>query len=222
MGKGDRRAKTKKAPAGCDLPKSRKGSSIRAVPDARTMAGKLASQPDPDPQRVALASRARRAGLADDRDGRKAASVSYMGFPEGLALHSVHGNDTARLWNVWQGYSMAEDAYAYHYMGTRRRASGMKLKAIRDRVEAEDFKRDTRTVDEKARDAVNRWMTWQGYLGRISSQQMATIKAVYWCEGPPLWVQAPGFKPAATMAGVAFVRAIEALADAVDGDRRVK
>ena len=76
MGKGDRRRKT--PPPGCGLPEVRQTTSIRTVPDARTTAGKLARQPDPDPQRVALSARARHAGLTDDRQGRKAAAVSYM------------------------------------------------------------------------------------------------------------------------------------------------
>lgn len=214
MGKGDRRGKA--APPGCALPKVKTGGSIRTVPDARTLAGKLASQPDPDPPRVALSARARRAGIGDDRHGRKAAAVAYMGCPEGLCLHAVHGDKgTARLWNVWQGLCMAEDAYAYHYLGSRRRATGMKLQLIRKRVETEDFRRDTRTADEKSRDAANRWAAWQGYLGRLDNHHRVVLKAVYWEETPALWADC-----AATATGLRFVAAVEALADAAEEKRK--
>ena len=235
---GVTRKKAKVAPPGCELPEVKPTTSIRGVPDARTVEGKVASLPDPDPQRTALSARARRAGLDNDRHGRKAAAVPYMGFDEGLCIHAIHGDaGTARLWNVWQGLCMTEDAYAYHYLGSRRRATGMKLQLIRERVETADFHRDTRTADEKSRDAANRWATWQGHLGRIDAAHRSMLKAVYWQETGGLWTARQGIVQGPTPmheagldqmtyagwptdAGRRFVAAVEALADAVEEKRR--
>jgi hypothetical protein len=64
---------------------------------------------------------------------------------------------------------------------------------IPDTLQADpSFRADTRTDDEKDRDAINNWMRWQGYLGYLCAREASALRQaergtnrLIWKDGRP-------------------------------------
>lgn len=111
----------------------------------------------------------------------KAARPCDMGAyaePAGQAiiLGATDTDEAAQLWRTFRDCDAADDAYARRFVGIRRFPNVGKLEFLPERFETrDDDQPDSRTADEKDRDAVNRWMHWQGLLGRIGREQHTVI-----------------------------------------------
>lgn len=103
------------------------------------------------------------------------------GDPAGQALDMGASDSDERdnLWGVFKRLDAADEAYSRRYVGIRRFPNVAKVEFLPERFETSaDDPLDTRTADEKDRDAVNVWMRWQGLLGRLPAADRSVIDAV--------------------------------------------
>lgn len=95
---------------------------------------------------------------------------------QAIMIGVVDKDEASQLWQTFRNCDAADDAYARRFVGTRRFPNVGKLEYLPERFETRDDDRpDSRTQDEKDRDAVNRWMHWQGLLGRIGRDHHTAI-----------------------------------------------
>lgn len=140
----------------------------------RTEAGSVEQRKErePDPRVVVLSARIR-AGATNADD----ASRPIWGEPAGQAIAMTCDTDEARrLWDTFKRVDAADDAYARRYCGIRRFPNVGKLEYLPETLETRpDDRPDSRTQDEKDRDAVNEWMRWQGLFGRIGRDNHTAV-----------------------------------------------
>ena len=174
--------------------------------DFRAEAGsaEVSRERESDPRVVVLAARIR-AGAKGEED----AARPIWGEPAGQAIAlSCEGDEARRLWDTFKRVDAADDTYARRYCGIRRFPNVGKLEYLPETMETRpDDRPDSRTTDEKDRDAVNEWMRWQGLFGRIGRDNHTAI--VDAMRQRARLVHAGR----ATRAGAAFVAAMRALDD---------
>lgn len=95
---------------------------------------------------------------------------------QAIMLGTASADEAAQLWQTFRDCDAADDAYARRFVGIRRFPNVGKLEFLPERFETrDDDKPDSRTAEEKDRDAVNRWMHWQGLFGRIGRDHHTVI-----------------------------------------------
>ena len=112
--------------------------------------------------------------------------------PKGDILHPIYSHPCGRaieatardwdeavaLWAVFDSLDRADDARARHVIGRSRFPTCTKLEYLTERFEARpDDRPDTRTEDEKARDANNAWDRWSALLARLPHYHRGAIIA---------------------------------------------
>lgn len=168
---------------------------------------------DEDPREVALTARTRRmSGLS-----MKDAADPMLTCELGCVIHSkCKPDEAARLWSVWQAYCAAERTYRIRIIGTTGDPQGAAIQMIPDTLQADpSFRADTRTDDEKDRDAVNNWMRWQGYLGHLGAREASALRQAERGTGKPLWAS-----NRATQAGSYAFSALRCLAEITQSERK--
>lgn len=182
-------------------PRDRRGTGTRPREDARL---------------AALSARCHHLGLVPDTEGRKLASAPHLGSPLGWVMHRLcEPEEIARLWRVWQAWCSAERTYRLRIIARAEEPKGASVAMLPERVETPTGHTiDSRTSDERDRDAVAAWMRWQGFLGQLLRTDDATrLHQARRGDGPPLWVDR---EPTDT--GAATLRALRKLADVVEGN----
>lgn len=158
-------------------------------------------EPQEDPRAVAIAARIR-AGAPDANEAQR----PMWGEAAGQAIAQQAPAEAAELWDTFKRIDAADDAYARRFTGIRRFPNVTKLEMMPERFETRDDDRpDSRTPDEKDRDAVAAWTRWQGLLSRLRQDQHAIITDAMRHRARLMH----GGKP--TKAGKAFVAAMQAL-----------
>ncbi|MDB6455000.1 hypothetical protein [Falsirhodobacter sp. 20TX0035] len=163
-----------------------------------------------DPRNAALNIRCIRFGLSPNRSNRHKVSGQHMACDIGFVLEARCGDaEVSRLWQVWQSWGAAERTYRLRYLGQSETAQSSAIAMVPEPMQADDgHSVDTRTPDERDRDAVNGWMRWRGYLGHLSSVDQAALHAARRETGPALWQDG---NP--TGQGIATLDALRHLAD---------
>ncbi|WP_277022225.1 hypothetical protein [Paracoccus hibiscisoli] len=173
------------------------------------------AKPVEDPRIVVLSARCRQMGKEDTKANRSILSLQIMGDPSGMAIACGTRDDTeaAKLWQLFRRYDGAHDAHHRRIIGRPRFPNVAKLEYLPERFETrEDDQTDTRTPDEKDRDASNRWHRCSWHLYRMARHEREAIM-----DG--MFLRAPLTKGAkCTTAGIAFVHALRVLQDMDDRD----
>lgn len=161
-----------------------------------------------DPRVTVLSARCRQMNRDDTEDARLSLTWPGFGDPAGVALDlGVADRDERNaLWDLFKRLDAADDAYIRRYVGVRRFPNVAKVEFLPERFETSaDDPLDTRSADEKDRDAVNGWMRWQGLLGRMSAADHTAIVTVMRRRVEPV------AGASLTTAGWAFVAAMKNL-----------
>lgn len=125
--------------------------------------------------------------------------------------HKDQADRVSKQWGTWARLDAAEAAYARRYVGISRFPNVAKMELLPEGLEVPaDLHADLREPWEKDRDAVNRWMKWQGYLGHLSAGQQTLIQQALRHTGARLVDDAR-----LTDSGKSFVLAVAALTDVV-------
>ena len=210
MGKGDKRGKAKLPPLASLAP-----SKMRQ-PNGQASRRKATN--DVTPQAVALAARCRQMGTDHTKpENRARARAQTLEGPIGVMLNigCPDTDEIQRIWAVWHGLTSAQAAYSRRYLGINQHAQGANLQAVPEPWEVRpDQQTDTRTPDEKDRDAVNVWMRWEGHLGCLVQSDRVMISRAARGVVPDL---VSGGR--LTRAGGAMLAAFGRLADVVERRR---
>lgn len=205
MGKGDRRRKAT-PPGISDL-------AVKPRREQPRRGGRFA-RADPEISNVALDARCRAFGIAPSPSAREAMRGPEAGSPIGMVLMRLcrDGAEVSRLWTVWQGWCSAERVYRSRYIGQTGDPKGASLPVLPEPLQTDqNHTVDTRTGDERDRDAVNGWMRWQGYLGHLSGARQGLLHGAR--NGS--WTLWDNCCP--TRDGFALLAALRHLADVVEG-----
>lgn len=130
------------------------------------------------------------------------------GEPAGQAigLGARDKDEAARLWSCFHKADLADETYMRRIIGKHRFPNVAKVEFLPESFETRpDDRPDTRTADEKDRDAVNAWMRLQGFLGRLNASERHAIASVMRRRVDPVKGNA------LTTAGQAFVCALRTL-----------
>ena len=171
------------------------------------------AKPVEDPRVVVLSARCRRIGREDTKVNRNMMSMQIMGDPAGMAIACGTRDDAeaAKLWQLFRRYDGAHDAHHRRIIGRPRFPNVAKLEYLPERFETrEDDQTDTRTPDEKDRDAANRWHRCSWHLYRMMRHEREAIMDAMFLRSP----LTKGAK--CTTSGEAFVKALRILLDMDD------
>ena len=153
----------------------RRAAEMRAIRKDDGHGRERRARPTEDPRKVVLDARRR-----------------MIRSPKGDVLHPIYSHPCGRvieaiardwdeaiaLWAVFDSIDRADDARARHVVGRSRFPTCTKLEYLTERFEARpDDRPDTRTDDEKARDARNAWDRWSCLLGRLPRYHRGAIIA---------------------------------------------
>lgn len=193
MGKGDRRKKPK-------LP------SVAPTPRPRSRGRQRMREIEYEAREPVVAARRRQVPGLD----AKAALDPLCGSGVGRCIRAI-AREPKQLHTTWLDYGQAVLQYRRCYIGQTGLPMAQRVEMMRERFEVpEGHSVDTRTEEERARAAVTRYMAWQGYLMRLSREDMRRIvesldaeDELYWRDGD------------ATVTGELLVRALERLARVV-------
>lgn len=160
-----------------------------------------------------LRTRCHHAGLAVSEASIRAVRAQSFEGQAGMAIHAgaTDAREVERLWQVFTGLDGAEARYYRLYVGVNRHAKTAKIEMEPEPIETRpDDRPDLRDEDERARDAVNGWMRWQGYLGHLAAYEQTAIHDALKqrCD--------MAREGQLTTAGQSFVRALRRLADVVE------
>lgn len=136
-----------------------------------------------DPRATVLSARCRHLGKADTRDNRAAAAWPILGDPAGLAISIASRDDeeAAKLWVVFCDYDAAHAAYHRRIIGKSRSPNVSRMEFLPERFETrEDETVDTRSDDEKDRDAVNGWRRWSDMVSKLPKRERIVLRAGLW------------------------------------------
>lgn len=151
----------------------RRAAEMRAIRQADGHGRERRAKPVEDPRKVVM-------------DARRNMTRS----PKGDILHPIYSHPCGRvieatardwdeaiaLWAVFDSLDRADDARARHVVGRSRFPTCTKLEYLTERFEARpDDRPDTRTDDEKARDASNAWARWSALLARLPRYHRGAI-----------------------------------------------
>lgn len=205
--------KRRRALAAAGLPEL---APIKRRKDQPREGGRFVKHED-DPRKAVLNSRCIRFGVDPNRHGRGVVSGQHMCCDLGFVIESRCGNaEVARLWDVFHRWTRAEVSYRTRYLGQGEAPACAALMMVHDRVETDpSLTVDSRTPDERDRDAINGWMRWQGFLGHLSADQRAILHHARRDDGPVLWRDC-----SATEAGLFALAALRDLADISERKQR--
>lgn len=210
MSKADKRkkrAKRKAADIGLpELAPTQKRDAKRCFVD-RTR------QQTEDPRKTALQARVMRFGGEDTLKGRIALSGQHSGSQIGLVMQAtLKPHEIAPLWQTFQTWCVVEATYRRRYLGQADTPKGATIMTPPEPMETDkSHSVDLRDPEQKDRDAVNRWMQWQGYLGHLSAAYQRVLHDAR-LERADLWrYQRP------TQRGLNAVEALQALHVVVEG-----
>lgn len=149
--------------------KSGKRSLFQTMTENETFAAPVEQD---KPLETVTEARARHTGVTG-----QAALHPMLGEDAGVALYHGAGEQAPRLWDLFKRFDSVDEAYSRRIIGQPRFPNVAKLEMLPETFEAraEDTP-DTRTDDEKSRDAVNAWMKWQGLLGCLTKAEASSIK----------------------------------------------
>lgn len=177
------------------------------------------ARPQEDPMRVTLDRRCRRFGLAASEGNREICRSPWMCCDLGFVIEARtsgrdHMRQKSRLWDVFTRWCRAETAYRTRYLGQSETPANAALLMVPDVMETDQSATvDVRTPDDRDRDAVNGWMRWQGYLGRLSAEHRKILHHARRDDGPALWRDG-----LPTPSGVMALAALRDLVDVTEGD----
>jgi hypothetical protein len=160
-----------------------------------------------------LQARCRHAGKEPTAANMRTVTAQSFEGEAGMAINAgaKDAREVERLWQVFTGLDGAEARYYRLYIGVSRHAKTAKIEMEPEPIETRpDDRPDLRDEDERARDAVNGWMRWQGYLGHLAAYEQTAIHDALKqrCD-----MQREG---RLTTAGQSFIHALRRLADVVE------
>lgn len=209
MGKGDRRGR-KANPA--QVPEL---APIISQKHRRTRdKGRFVAKAE-DPRITALTARCHQAGIemTDPRAARSRAAAPWLGCDLGRVMNaSLNQDQCSAAWSVWQAFCAAERNYRTRILGITGDPQNSAITILPEKLQADDGHTiDTRTADERDRDAVNAWMRWRGYVGCLTSTDASLLFLAERDQGRDLWRHR---EP--TPRGLQTLSALIALCDAVE------
>lgn len=135
-------------------------------------------QGDKEPRRTVLEARARQMG----RTASEAREMNRQRLSDGagMALSLLCDPDTAEtLWRLYVALTASEARY-HRSIGKSIHPKIAKIEMMQERFETRpDDQIDLRTPDQRDRDAVRRWMYWQGVIGHLAAHHQSAIFAGY-------------------------------------------
>ena len=141
---------------------------------AREVIHQPPAEPQRDPREVV--AEARRRALGRD-DVLRPMFCEPAG--QAIALGTTDADEARELYAAFCRFDRADETYMRRIIGRARFQAVSKLEILPERLETRaDDVIDTRSEDQKDRDAVNTWMRWQGLLGRLSAREHSLIAGV--------------------------------------------
>lgn len=192
----------------------KRGRSVRTMQRQWEAQEAMPVKAHEDPRTVVLSARCRFLGRADTKTNRLALSDQMAGDPAGQAIILRYDDpDTRkRLWDVFKRYDGAHAAYHRRIIGRPRFPNVAKIEFMPERFETSaDDDIDTRTPDEKDRDAVNGWRAWMSITYKLTVHQRMALMDGLWLRGPFLR------EGSLTTVGREFAEAVFVLADVEQG-----
>lgn len=132
----------------------------------------------------------------DPRKTALAARTRQIGAPKGSLDHPIYGHtcgvaidheaqdwdEAAALWQVFHRLDCAHGLYCGRVIGIRRNPAVGRIDLVHERLEADATSppADTRSEDERHRDAANAWRLWQARLARCPQDQQMALMGVLW------------------------------------------
>lgn len=168
------------------------------------------AKPVEDPRIVVLSARCRQMGKEDTRANRSMLSWPILGDPAGLAISIASRDDdeAGKLWAVFCAYDAAHAAYHRRIIGKPRSPNVSRMEFLPERFETrEDDSIDSRTEDEKDRDAVNGMDRWSRMVATMPKRERIALRVGVWL----LADLTRGTR--CTTAGLRFVHALRDLRD---------
>lgn len=155
-----------------------------------------------DPLAIAREARARITGVKSDN------LAPILGEAAGVAIHLEAPDDSARLWDVYKRYCAVLSSHSRIVMGLPLFPATSRLELMPEPMETRaDDVIDTRSQDERIRDAKNRMAAWRDMLDRLYPwQRMAIDRAARQQEVLHIGGQVTG-------AGRSFVAALRRLSE---------
>jgi hypothetical protein len=136
-----------------------------------------------------------------------------LGEPAGQAVFSIlEGREAARCWDAYKGLTAAEYRYHRIVLGQSPFAKTAKIEFMPERLEAsaDDPPEDTRSEEERQRDAVNARQRWKGLEMQLSAPHRVAIHEAFLGTSEPMKDGNP------TRSGIVLVSALQILANIVD------
>lgn len=131
---------------------------------------------------------------------------------QAISIGARDKDEAGKLWAEYRRLDGADETYFRRIIGKPRFPNVAKLEMMPEIFEARaDDRPDHRDEDQKDRDAVNAWMRWQGFLGRLASYERAAIMAAIRQTSEQLHKGG-----ALTTAGQSFVAAMRVLRSEVE------
>lgn len=155
-----------------DMPK------LAEVPRAKQRGRARMKEIEKDVQAVVLETRARRMG----KPASEAREMNRQRLSDGagMALSLLCDPDTAEdLWRLYVALTASEARY-HRSIGKSIHPKIAKIEMMQERFETRpDDQIDLRTPDQRDRDAVRRWMYWQGVIGHLAAHHQSAIFVAY-------------------------------------------
>lgn len=163
-----------------------------------------------DPLSVVMQARARRICRPVTSDNL----APILGEDAGIALCLGAGDEASRLWDVFKRYDAAMRTYSRLVLGRDRFPSVSKMEFLPERLETRaDDVIDTRSHDERIRDARNGRAAWAAMIDKLYPWQRMII------DGAARQIEVLHRDGELTSSGRSFVAAMRRLAD-VESDGR--
>lgn len=123
-----------------------------------------------DPLEVVREARSRITGISSDN------LAPILGEAAGVAIHLEAPDDSARLWDVYKRFCAALSSHSQLVMGRAMFPSAAKIEFLPETFETRaDDVIDTRSQDERIRDAKNRMADWVNMLGFLHRNHRMAI-----------------------------------------------
>lgn len=127
-----------------------------------------------DPRTVVIEARARMMSKEPGPDMLADMLCEHAG--QAINIGARDKDEAGKLWADFRRLDAADETYFRRIIGKPRFPNVARLEMMPETFEARpDDRPDSRTDEEKNRDAVNAWMRWHGILNRLASHERATI-----------------------------------------------
>lgn len=133
---------------------------------------------DPHPKETALKARCRMMGWKPTAENLSKADAAFFSSQGGAAIYIsvADASRRAKLWKTFCDFDGADELYNRRILGRSRHAKTGKIEFYHEHLSTENApERDTRDEDTKDRDATNRWMHWQGLIGRMDAKARTAL-----------------------------------------------